>query len=552
MSIRVPAVGRADAKIMLVGEAPGAEEERLGIPFCGSSGSELTRMLNDAGIERADCFITNACKYRPPMNEIEPWVPKTKKGQAVYSTQVHGVGVHPRVAEGWTDLCYEIHAVRPNLIVGLGNTPLWILTQNRGILNWRGSLLQIEVPSPKGGAPYTCKFIPTIHPAAILREWGLRAYAVFDLKRARREMGDSFYVPPAYNFIIRPSFETALRTLEDLSHKDVLSVDVETGRGADAQISCIGFAWSDTDAICIPFHSEDARIHYWAEWQELELIKRIRAILKDPTKTFIGQNFLYDCQYFAKQWGVIPSKVLDTMLMQHVLLPGLPKSLGFISSLHCKNHIYWKEEGKSKEKGWSAEAFWSYNCKDACATYEAAFSLKRSIQSAGLLPVMEFQLSLFRPVLKMMLRGVRVDLARREKLRQDLFDAIVQREIWLTKVCGHPLNPKSPKQMAAFFYTDLGIPAMKNRKTGQPTLNDEALQRIKVKEPLWRQIIDCILELRSLNVFLSTFIEAPLDTDNRMRCSFNITGTKTFRFSSSENAFGSGLNLQTIPFGREQ
>jgi DNA polymerase I-like protein with 3'-5' exonuclease and polymerase domains len=57
--------------------------------------------------------------------------------------------------------------------------------------------------------------------------------------------------------------------------------------------------------------------------------------------------------------------------------------------------------------------------------------------------------------------------------------------------------------------------------------------------------------LRSLGVFRSTFLEAPVDTDERMRCSFNITGTETFRFSSSENAFGSGMNLQNVPSGDE-
>ena len=57
---------------------------------------------------------------------------------------------------------------------------------------------------------------------------------------------------------------------------------------------------------------------------------------------------------------------------------------------------------------------------------------------------------------------------------------------------------------------------------------------------------------RSLGVFLSTFCLMPLDTDGRMRCSFNVCGTETMRFSSSENAFGTGGNLQNIPKGEEK
>jgi len=52
-------------------------------------------------------------------------------------------------------------------------------------------------------------------------------------------------------------------------------------------------------------------------------------------------------------------------------------------------------------------------------------------------------------------------------------------------------------------------------------------------------------------VFLSTFIMMPLDQDSRMRCSYNICGTETYRFSSSKNAFGSGGNLQNLPKGDE-
>jgi DNA polymerase I-like protein with 3'-5' exonuclease and polymerase domains len=60
-----------------------------------------------------------------------------------------------------------------------------------------------------------------------------------------------------------------------------------------------------------------------------------------------------------------------------------------------------------------------------------------------------------------------------------------------------------------------------------------------------------ISELRSLGVFNSTFVQAPLDTDGRIRTSFNICGTETYRFASSKNAFGTGLNCQNIPKGGE-
>ncbi len=75
--------GNADADLMLVGEAPGAEEDRQGLPFVGRSGALLTRLLTEAGLPRERVFITNTLKCRPPGNrnpgreEIEtcrPWL----------------------------------------------------------------------------------------------------------------------------------------------------------------------------------------------------------------------------------------------------------------------------------------------------------------------------------------------------------------------------------------------------------------------------------------------------------------------------------------------
>jgi hypothetical protein len=97
-----------------------------------------------------------------------------------------------------------------------------------------------------------------------------------------------------------------------------------------------------------------------------------------------------------------------------------------------------------------------------------------------------------------------------------------------------------------------GLPVIKNRKTKQPTCNAEALGKLAEKFPLIKPLTDLIEEKRSLGVFLSTFCMMPLDTDGRMRCSYNVAGTETFRLSSSENAFGSGGNLQNVPKGEEE
>lgn len=197
------------------------------------------------------------------------------------------------------------------------------------------------------------------------------------------------------------------------------------------------------------------------------------------------------------------------------------------------------------------EDHWTYNCEDTVRTYEISEEQEASIAKFGLHEVNAFQHELFHPVLRAMVRGFRVDLAAREAMRQELSAEIDRRKLYFKNVLGHDLNPASPPQMQRLFYDDLQLPVQKNRKTKKPTLDDEALTKLGQREPLVRPLLKTISEYRSLGVFRSTFIEATLDSDNRMRCSYNICGTETYRFSSSENAFGSGTNLQNVPKGIE-
>ena len=237
------------------------------------------------------------------------------------------------------------------------------------------------------------------------------------------------------------------------------------------------------------------------------------------------------------------------MLAQHVCFSNLPKGLDFLSSMYCDFHEYWKDDGKTWDEKTGEDQLWEYNCKDAVITYEVDDTLAGVVSAFKLTEVNTFQQRLFWPVLKTMNRGIRINTSQRAAFSMELFDAIAQREQWLIDVLGHPVNIKSPKQMQELFYDQFSQKPILGRKSGTVTCDDEALGKIASREPLLRPLVAKIQELRSLSVFLSTFINAPLDIDGRMRCSFNIGGTETYRFSSSSNAFGTGLNLQNIPLG---
>ena len=565
MTVKVYSSGPPNAKIMIVGEAPGAQEVFRGEPFVGESGKLLDAMLHEAGILRSECYITNVCKVRPPGNDI-------KKMFLKHTTKTRIPG--PEIQEGIKELEEEISKVNPNIIIALGDTALWATTGETGITNWRGSIMEPL-------AQYFTKVIPTFHPAAILRKWDWRWIAVHDLKRAKEESEFPEIRYPDYKFIVRPEFTQVMELLnkliigatdapispvgrpENVSRAQLpihqwwrddsklrLSVDIETRRG---HIACIGIAWSSRDAICIPLMCKENKEGYWSAEEEFEIIWKIRELLTHPNVAVIGQNFLYDAQYFARHHGYIPNLADDTMIKHHVCWSGTNKGLDFLSSLYCEFHQYWKNEGKEFDiEHHDEERLWIYNCKDAVITFEVNEELNRLIHKLNLEDPYTFQLRQFYPVLKMMLRGIRVNPELKKKLSLDLFDAIASREQALIDMLGHPLNPASPKQMKELFYNDFGIKAIRNRKTGQPTLNAEALQKIAEKDVIFKPLVDTIEEIRSLNIFLSNFVMASLDKDGRMRCSYAIAGPETFRYSSSKDAFGLGANLQTIPKGTEK
>lgn len=204
------------------------------------------------------------------------------------------------------------------------------------------------------------------------------------------------------------------------------------------------------------------------------------------------------------------------------------------------------------------DILWEYNCRDCVYTLEVANVLQSLPDQLGLRSAADFQQAMFWPVLAAMQRGVRIDQARRNDLILEVQSEVARRHLFLHQVLGHELNPDSPKQMHALFYKDFGMPVqLKRGKKGEPsrpTLEDDALQKLVRLEPLLKPLVNAISDIRTLGKFLSNFLLRPLDVDGRMRCSFNIGGSstgksapKTYRLSSSENAFDSGGNLQNIP-----
>src|SRR5262245_53520317 len=240
--------GPKNAKIFLVGEAPGVEEIMQGSPFVGSSGKELRRMLRQAGIDPLDCFLTNVFFDRPPDNRIECFCDKTEfqRGIAGMPALLPGYHVNSAFAPQLERLYSEILDVRPHVICPLGNTACWaILRQTPKITALRGRVCTTSIR----GVPF--KVLPTLHPAFVLRQWKDRVVVVADFQKLKRESRSPEITIPEREILIDPTFPEALEFLDRAYHANEISVDVETKGG---QITVCGIALSPRVGAVIPFY----------------------------------------------------------------------------------------------------------------------------------------------------------------------------------------------------------------------------------------------------------------------------------------------------------
>lgn len=542
--------GPSSAKVIIVTEHPTADDLWKGYPLAGIPGDNFNAMLHEAGFIRRECYVTSVVKTRPRGDSTRKLFTQNKAEatrEGLHAV-VAGTYVHPTVPSTLAALRAELSKFSPRVIIALGDFAMFALTEIYGTVDtWRGSHLDY-IPDPR------VTVIPTYPMWAINARWEVRPFAIRDLQRARSVYENpEYYRYPAYKFQIRPSFPQVIQQLWHLRQEAArqplwLSCDIET---IARQLSCIGIAWSAREALCIPMLTIGG--NYFPVEQEVLIQQSLRKLLTHPNTQVIGQNFNYDQQHFVKHLGYLPNLVFDTMLAQHALLPGTPKALDFLSSMYCHWHRYWKDEMNDYSRlPANLDQYWTYNCKDCVTTFEIRHPLEEMLTYLEREPQFAFLMRTNRSALRTMLRGMRIDQKMRSKVATDLMTAIQAHEALIHKIVGFPLNVGSPQQMANYFYKELGLPVQRDRKTGSPTVSAKAIPALVKAEPLLKQLFELIERKRSLGVFLNTFCLMPLSEDGRMRCTFNVGGTETYRLSSSTNAFGTGGNLQNIPKGEEE
>ncbi|MGB0810600.1 MAG: uracil-DNA glycosylase, partial [Candidatus Puniceispirillaceae bacterium] len=155
--------GNPDAKVMIIGEAPGGDEDRMGLPFVGAAGQLLDKMLAAIGLDRQHVYITNILPWRPPGNRT----PSSEE-----------------VALLWPFLRRHIQLKAPQVILALGGSSAkLLLSTTTGILKLRGQVQEIDFG--EAGQPMVIPVLPSLHPAYLLRAPVMKRQAFADLLTLR-------------------------------------------------------------------------------------------------------------------------------------------------------------------------------------------------------------------------------------------------------------------------------------------------------------------------------------------------------------------------------
>lgn len=157
----VPGEGNANAELMFIGEAPGAQEDKQGRPFVGASGKFLAEMLESIGLKREDVFITNIVKFRPPENRD----PKPEEIKACMPI-----------------LFEQIEVIRPKLLIFLGRHSMNVFFPKLKISEAHGEMVKTNVQNPDG-SEFEQNCLPLYHPAAALYNGSMRKVLLKDFAK---------------------------------------------------------------------------------------------------------------------------------------------------------------------------------------------------------------------------------------------------------------------------------------------------------------------------------------------------------------------------------
>lgn len=548
-SKRVPPSGPYDADILVIGEAPGKEENDEGIPFVGDSGKLLRGTLKDTGFDEGRIRFANLSNHRPNDNRFEHLYVDGSPG--------------PELLRGVKELNDYITERGAGLkgILLLGERPLNFMAGKYGIYNWRGS------PLLRGNGAGQTIIIPTKHPAYILRDRREYPIFAFDIAKFGRYVTNG-YTRPTHNFTIDPRGPELELCVREIISAPRVALDIENVEGRTTLL-CVGFALSKERSICIVNHMAHMGTMDPAFESALQ-----RICAADNEK--IMQYGIHDVTVLRENGIEVngyEGKGFDTNVAMHVLEPEMERTLAFLTSLYT-DEPYYKDRGKDaipkSEKGWSEKVnkitLYEYNCLDGICTFQAARAQEQELKKRQLWEFFQYEFNCISVARHIIQAGMLVDEERRDTLRAIIKHRVTYYQVTLNTLCGRHCNVNGKIVLRDILYNQLGLPVQKKKDkdgTYKITADEDAIVALvgfcKNKENEcttaegkfgWQKklgILKLILLIRGFLKLESTYIDVKVSKDGRVRSMYWVAATDTGRWNSSSYVDDTGFNAQTMP-----
>ena len=535
----MPGSGPLTAKLVMVGEAPGREEERLGVPFVGRAGEQQRQLWVELQIDSANVRIENVIETRPDENRLE----------RVAS---------PAIARWQTDLHARLARLTgPIVVVPTGNLAFNTLrraplrrNKKREIIypdkigNWRGSICEYTMLDGR-----RVKMIPTLHPAATLYAPGNYVAWRADWKRIGKDLAfpERRLTPVRVRVVKTVAMALRLLNIVERAPADArLAIDIETPGG---MVACIGFSLVPGEAWVVITHPS-----IWPEgahklvWQVVHRLCAARCQKVFHFGTFDTYVLRRLCGVWVRNWW------WDTHGLHHCRDAADRHSLAYCVSRDLRAE-FWKDEAKESDGGYGSTKRWTRNL-DQLAHYcgldvgYTRWLAEKYIRRVERHDQEGFYHQHYRrrmwAAVDLALTGCPVD----RKWQKEQFDAETAQVARLATAIEHEAGAKlvaakglSSKRVVAYFYGTLKCKVYRKRGTGKPTADELHIRKLMIKYRKARPVGGLILDFRRHQKVREFLEPKRVDRDGRYRSAYTLT-PKNGRLASSANPLGTGSNGQ--------
>lgn len=509
--------GPTTATTLIVGEAPGREEDRAGKPFQGRSGAVLRGELNTAGLK--DVYITNLVKCRPPDNRTP--TPAEIKACSEF-------------------LAEEIAAVNPRMLITLGAPASKAVLRKAKITEAHG---QVEERDGR-------LTMPAYHPAYVLRDPTKMPALRADLERASRALrGEQRQAKVQWRVVTRDALDEFIERFREASE---FAFDLETSglfpHDRKGFIRCVGIALPDR-AYVIPMTMPGSP--FASPSIQRKLMGVLYELARD--KRAVAHNGKFDNQWLEIYTGGSFYLTFDTMLAHHLLDENSPHGLKELVRTLLDEPEYDISTKEKKGEG-DPKRMYEYCAKDATYTLRLSHLFDRQLRKDLQLRKLFYRLVMpaSRAFTTIEQNGLYLDLEKFRATQTDVRSQLETMLAELNELAGREVNWNSPAQVAQVLFGELGLTPAGLTAAGKPSTSEATLRELRDEHPIATKLV----QYRELEKFRSTYLDGweELMVGPYVYFSYKLHGTVTGRYSSRLHSVprdGKIRNLVTAPPGWE-